>query len=39
MHGDTGYAYGMWIVAAFNVSIFLFWYNNRLELQYRGRLD
>ncbi len=24
MHGDTGYAYGMWIVAAFNVGLFLF---------------
>jgi len=24
MHGDSGYAYGMWIVAAFNVGIFLF---------------
>ncbi len=24
MHGDAGYAYGMWIVAAFNVGIFLF---------------
>jgi len=24
MHDDTGYAYGMWIVAAFNVGIFLF---------------
>jgi len=24
MHGDTGYAYGMWIVAAFNIGIFLF---------------
>ena len=24
MHGDTGYAYGMWVVAAFNIGIFLF---------------
>lgn len=24
MHGEAGYAYGMWIVAAFNVGIFLF---------------
>ncbi len=24
MHGDAGYAYGMWIVAAFNIGIFLF---------------
>lgn len=24
MHGDIGYAYGMWVVAAFNVGIFLF---------------
>jgi len=24
MHGDTGYAYGMWVVAAFNVGLFLF---------------
>jgi len=24
MHDDTGYAYGMWIVAAFNIGIFLF---------------
>jgi len=24
MHDDTGYAYGMWIVAAFNLGIFLF---------------
>lgn len=24
MHGDAGYAYGMWIVAAFNIGLFLF---------------
>jgi len=24
MHGDGGYSYGMWIVAAFNIGIFLF---------------
>ncbi len=24
MHGDTGYAYGMWVVAGFNIGIFLF---------------
>ncbi len=24
MHGEAGYAYGMWIVAAFNIGIFLF---------------
>lgn len=24
MHGELGYAYGMWVVAAFNVGIFLF---------------
>lgn len=24
MHGEDGYAYGMWVVAAFNVGIFLF---------------
>jgi len=24
MHGDAGYAYGMWVVAAFNIGLFLF---------------
>ena len=24
MHNETEYAYGMWVVAAFNVGIFLF---------------
>ena len=24
MHGEAGYAYGMWVVAAFNVGLFLF---------------
>lgn len=24
MYGDTGYAYGMWVVVAFNIGIFLF---------------